>query len=107
MGFRFRQRKRAGLSLVFQSDDGNRFWHCEDDVKVTAVEPFALAVGIPAGASQGLALGAVTVGTGIVVDAFVAAVVTAFGVAAASGAARASGRPPETTNTTLCQPGRY
>jgi hypothetical protein len=73
--------------LVFQSDDGNLFRDGEDNMKVSAVEQFALAVFNPLGSRQGLALGTVTIRAGVVVNAFVAASVTAFGMTSQRGSA--------------------
>ena len=74
-------------ALVLQGNVGNLFRHGKDDMKVLGLEKFRLPVFNPLGAGQRLTFRTVTIRTGVVPDALVAAAVTHFDVAAQSGGA--------------------
>jgi len=73
--------------LVLQGDLGNPLRYGKDDMKISNVKKFGLSVMDPLGARQGLAFWTVTVRTGVVPDALVAAPVTDLDVTAESGGA--------------------
>ena len=52
--------------LVLQSDGGNLFRHCKNDMEVRSIEKLGLAVLNPLCASEGLALGAVPIAATVV-----------------------------------------
>src|ERR1700674_580979 len=75
--------------LVLEGDVGDLFRHRKYNVKIGNLEKFGLPVLDPLGARQGLAFGTVTVGTGVIPDALMAAPVTHLDVTAeSSGAAQ-------------------
>jgi hypothetical protein len=83
------QRLRAGpeqdvidRGLVLERDGGDRLRHGEHHVEVRHLEQFRLAVRQPLGASQALALRAVSVAARVVGDALMAAVLAALDMTA-------------------------
>ena len=66
----------VNLFFVLISDGGNLFRQREDDVEILDGQQFGLAVCEPLSAGQGLALGTVSIGTGVIGRALVAAAVT-------------------------------
>lgn len=78
--------------LVVQADIRDLFGHRKDDMEILAVENLGLPVLYPLGASQRLALGAMTVRTRVVPDALMPAPVADLHVTAKnSGAAALDG----------------
>ena len=74
-------------ALVLQGNVGNLFRYAKDDMKILGLEKFRLPVFDPLGAGQRLTFRAVTIRTGVVPDALVAAAVTHFEVTAQGGGA--------------------
>src|SRR5881628_3120953 len=74
-------------ALVLQGNVGNLFRYGKDDMKILGLEKFRLPVFDPLGAGQRLTFRAVTIRTGVVPEALVAAAVTHFDVTAQGGGA--------------------
>src|SRR6266436_7999313 len=68
--------------LVVEHQLGDGFWNSEDNVEILDRQQLGLPRFQPAGARQGLALGAMAVAAGVVADANVLAVAALFDVAA-------------------------
>src|SRR5215467_10675781 len=73
--------------FVLIGEGGNLFRHREDDVEILGFQKFGLPVFQPLGAGEGLALGTVSVGTGVIGRALVAAAVTLLQMTTQSGRA--------------------
>jgi len=71
--------------FVEKGDGGDLFGHREDHMKIGGIEQLGLAILDPLRTSQGLTLTAVTVSTGVIPDALVAALVTLFHMPSESG----------------------
>ena len=78
--------------LVLQGDVGNLFGHGKNRMKILGLQNLGLPVLYPLGAREGLALGTVAVGAGVVGDALVAAPIADLDVTAKSGGAAAFNR---------------
>jgi hypothetical protein len=73
--------------FVLISEGGNLLGQGEDDVEILGFQKFGLTVFQPVGAGEGLALGTVSIGTGVIGRALVAAAVTLLQMTAQSGSA--------------------
>ena len=73
--------------FVLVGQSGNLLRHCKDNVEILAVEKLGLAALDPFGARQRLAAGAVAIGTGVIPDSPVVALLALLDMATESGGA--------------------
>jgi hypothetical protein len=76
------EQQTVHLAFILESQCGQLFWQSKHDMEVLARQKFGLTLLQPLGSGQGLALGAMPIGAGVVCVTFVPALVTLFEMAA-------------------------